>query len=166
MRIIDCSSDVCSSDLSSALVADLKKKWNALSISEAEKERLIAEGRTALVENVKPAYESIIALMEAQQKVAPTDDGIWRLANGADYYNERLGYYTTTDYTAEQIHDIGLREVERIPGEMREIMKQVGFEGSLQDFFQHLRPEDRYYYDTEEAHHPEFQPKVEPEERR
>src|SRR3546814_20222922 len=103
MRIIDCSSDVCSSDLDSALFADLKKKVNALSISEAEKERLIAEGRTALVENVKPAYESIIALMEAQQKVAPTDDGIWRLANGADYYNERLGYYTTTDYTAEQI---------------------------------------------------------------
>src|SRR3546814_13150272 len=110
MRIIDCSSDVCSSDLDSALFADLKKKVNALSISEAEKERLIAEGRTALVENVKPAYESIIALMEAQQKVAPTDDGIWRLANGADYYNERLGYYTTTDYTAEQRHEIGLHE--------------------------------------------------------
>src|SRR3546814_13782722 len=120
--------------------------------SEAEKERLIAEGRTALVENVKPAYESIIALMEAQQKVAPTDDGIWRLANGADYYNERLGYYTTTDYTAEQIHDIGLRGVERIHGEMREIMKQVGFEGSLQDFFQHLRTEHRYYYDNEETY--------------
>src|SRR3546814_11902021 len=59
----------------SSLFADLKKKVNALSIAEAENERLIAEGRTALVENVKPAYESIIALMAAQQKVAPTEIG-------------------------------------------------------------------------------------------
>ena len=144
----------------SVLFADLKKKVNALSIPEAEKQRLIAEGRAALVENVKPAYESLIALMEAQQGQAPTDDGIWRLANGADYYNERLGYYTTTDYTAEQIHNIGLREVERIHGEMREIMKQVGFEGTLQDFFEHLRTEDRFYYDTREAYLADVQRKV------
>src|SRR3546814_1851988 len=99
MRIIDCSSDVCSSDLDSALFADLTKKVNALSISAAEKERLIAEGRTALVENVTPAYESIITLMEAQQTVARTDDGIWRLDNRADYCNDRLGYYTNRKST-------------------------------------------------------------------
>src|SRR3546814_12555462 len=112
MRIIDCSSDVCSSDLDSALFADLKKKVNALSISEAEKERLIAEGRTALVEYVKHAYESIIALIDAQQKVAPTDEGLWCVANGADYYKELLGYYTTTTYTARPVQAHGLREAD------------------------------------------------------
>ena len=144
----------------SALFEDLKKKVNAAPITEADKTRLIAQGGKALVEQMKPAYERIIALMEAQQKIAPTDDGIWRFADGADYYNERLGYYTTTDYTAEQIHDIGLREVERIHGEMRGIMKQVGFEGSLQDFFEHLRTEDRYYHTTREAYLAEVQTHV------
>ena len=144
----------------SALFADLKKKVNAAPIADADKSRLIEEGRAALLTQVKPTYERIIALMEEQQKVAPTDDGVWRLANGADYYNERLGYYTTTDLTADQVHELGLNEVARIHGEMREIMAMVGFQGSLQDFFEHLRTEDRYYFETDEAYLAEVARKI------
>lgn len=136
----------------SALFEDLKKKVNALSVSDAEKARLIEAGRQALLNDVRPAYQRIIALAEEQQKVAPTDDGIWRFANGADYYNERLRYYTTTGLTAEEVHNLGLREVNRIHGEMREIMARVGFKGNLQQFFEHLRTDDRYYYPTREAY--------------
>ncbi len=134
------------------LFADLQSKVNALDISDEEKADLIARGRAALVESVGPAYERLYAMLERHQAMAPTEDGIWRLADGADYYAERLQYYTTTDLTAAQIHQIGLEQVERIHGEMRAIMEQVGFEGTLQEFFTHLRTSDEFFYPTREAY--------------
>lgn len=134
------------------LWADLQAKVNALDIPQAEKDALIARGRTALIESVRPAYERLLAMLERHQAIAPAEDGIWRLANGAEYYAERLRYYTTTDLSADQIHAIGLENVARIHGEMRAIMAQVGFEGTLQEFFEHLRTSDEFYYPTREAY--------------
>ena len=136
----------------SPLYADLKKKVNALSISDAEKSDLIARGAQAMTDSMAPAYKKLIAEMERQQKIAVDGDGIWRLDDGAAYYAERLKYYTTTDLNAEEIHQIGLDNVARIHGEMRQIMEKVGFEGNLQDFFKHLRTSDQYYYDTREEY--------------
>ncbi len=134
------------------LYADLQAKVNALDIPDEQKADLIARGRAALLDSVGPAYERLIAMLERQQASAPTDDGIWRFEDGADYYAERLRYYTTTDLSADEIHRIGLEEVERIHGEMQAIMDQVGFEGSLQDFFTHLRTSDEFFYETREAY--------------
>lgn len=103
-------------------------------------------------EAAKPAFERLLAEMRRQEAIAPTDDGVWRLPNGADYYNALLANYTTTDLTADEIHAIGLREVERIHGEMRAIMAQVGFEGSLQDFFEYTRTGDQFFYTSREAY--------------
>ncbi len=136
----------------SPIFADLQQKINALDIPAPEKQRLIASGREALLQNLAPAYGRLIATMERQQARAPTDDGVWRLPRGGDYYAERLANYTTTDMTADQIHDLGLSEVARIHGEMGAIMQQVGFTGSLQDFFAHVRAEDRFYHTTREAY--------------
>jgi len=136
----------------SPIFADLKQKVTALDISDAQKQRLIAEGQQALLEDLAPAYGRLVALMEQQQAVAPTDDGIWRLPRGAEYYAERLSNYTTTDLSADEIHDLGLQQVARIHGEMRTIMEQVGFEGTLQEFFAHLRQEERFFYDDREAY--------------
>jgi uncharacterized protein (DUF885 family) len=130
----------------SALFADLKAKVNKLAIAPAEKARLIEAGRKALVEEVKPAYARVTALMQAQQKVAPTDDGIWRFKNGAEQYSTLLRYYTTTDMNPDQIHDLGLRQVARIHSEMRGIMSQVGFTGTLQQFFAHMRTRPENFY--------------------
>lgn len=130
----------------SALFADLKAKVGKLDIPQAEKDALVAQGREALLTSVKPAYERLIALMQRQEKTAGTDDGIWRLANGVDYYAERLGFYTTTDMTADQVHDLGLAQVARIHDEMRGIMKQVGFKGDLQAFFKEMRTSKKFYY--------------------
>ena len=130
----------------SALFADLKAKVNKLAVADAEKTRLIEAGRKALVEDVKPAYERLIALMEAQEKVAGTDDGIWRFPNAAEQYSALLRYYTTTDMDADQIHALGLAQVERIHGEMRGIMKKVGFTGTLQQFFEKMRTDRQFYY--------------------
>lgn len=131
---------------------DFKTKVGKLEIAQSEKDRLLSEGRTALLNDVQPAYRRLIQTMEAQYAVAPTDDGVWRLPRGAEYYAERLSNYTTTDLTAEQIHQIGLREVDRIHGQMREIMDEVGFEGTLQEFFASLRTSDEQFYDTREAY--------------
>jgi uncharacterized protein (DUF885 family) len=136
----------------SPLWADFEEKVGKLEIPAAEKQRLTAQAREALLQDVAPAYRKLIAQMEAQRAVAPTDDGVWRLPRGADYYTERLSNYTTTDLTPDQIHQLGLREVDRIHGEMREIMQQVGFEGTLQDFFRNLRTSDRFFYDSRQAY--------------
>ena len=134
----------------STLLADLAKKVEALDIPAPEKAVLIEAGRQALLTSVKPAYQRLIAEMERQQAIAPADDGIWRLKDGAAYYAQLLANYTTTDLSADQIHQIGLDNVARIHGEMRVIMDKVGFKGSLQDFFAFVRTDDRFYFKTRE----------------
>ena len=136
----------------STLLVDLTKKVEALDIPAAEKSALIQAGSQALLTSVKPSYERLIAEMERQQAIAPAEDGIWRLQDGAAYYAERLANYTTTDLTADEVHQIGLDNVARIHGEMREIMKAVGFAGTLQEFFAFVRTDDRFYFDTREEY--------------
>ncbi len=130
----------------SALWADFKDKVDKLNADAATKERLLDSARTALVNDLRPAYQRVIALMQAQHKVAGTDDGIWRFPNGAEQYRTLLKYYTTVDYTGDQIHDLGLQQVARIHGEMEAIKNQVGFKGTLQDFFEHMRSSKQFYY--------------------
>lgn len=134
----------------SPIFADLKKKVNALDIAESEKADLIARGEEALIDSLQPAYEKLIAEMERQQAMASDGDGIWRFEDGSAYYAERLQNYTTTDLSADEIHQIGLDNVARIHGLMRKIMSDVGFEGSLQEFFVHLRTGDQYFYTSRE----------------
>ncbi|MEO9599280.1 DUF885 domain-containing protein [Parasphingorhabdus sp.] len=134
----------------SPIFADLKKKVNALDIAESEKTDLIARGEEALIDSLKPAYEKLIAEMERQQAIAVDGDGVWRFKDGAAYYAERLKNYTTTDLSADEIHQIGLDNVARIHGLMRKIMADVGFEGSLQEFFVHLRNGDQYFHTSRE----------------
>jgi len=134
----------------SPIFADLKKKVNALDIAESDKADLIARGEEALIDSLQPAYEKLIAEMERQQAMASDGDGIWRFEDGAAYYAERLQNYTTTDLSADEIHQIGLDNVARIHGLMRKIMSDVGFEGSLQEFFVHLRTGDQYFYTSRE----------------
>ncbi|HEV2079388.1 MAG TPA: DUF885 domain-containing protein [Allosphingosinicella sp.] len=135
----------------SALFADFKTKVNKLEIAPAEKTRLIEAARTALLQDVKPAYERLIALMQQQQKLAGADDGIWRFPNGAEQYSALLRYYTTTDMNADQVHNLGLQQVARIHDEMRGIMKRVGFTGTLPQFFEKMRTDKQFYFPNTEA---------------
>jgi len=136
----------------STLFADFKGKVDKLEISADEKAALIEQAKTAMLENVKPAYEKLIGYLGELEKKATTDDGAWKLPDGDEFYQHRLNVYTTTDMTAEEIHQKGLEEVERIHGEMREIMEKVEFEGSLQEFFEFMRTDEQFYYpETEEG---------------
>lgn len=135
----------------SPLFADFKSKVNALEIDAAEKTRLIESGKAALLASVKPAYENLISFMSGQQLRATTDAGVWKLPNGERFYNKALARTTTTDLTATQIHDLGLSEVARIHEEMRAIMRQVGFTGDLQAFFNHVDDEKFYLPNSTEG---------------
>lgn len=135
-----------------AVLVDLAEKVDALEIDASLKAGINMQAKDEWNEVVTPAYQRLLVEMKRQQAIAPTDDGIWRFPEGAAYYEALLANYTTTDLTADEIHNIGLREIERIHGEMQAIMQQVGFEGDLQDFFQYTRSDDRFYYDSREAY--------------
>ncbi|PWF61403.1 DUF885 domain-containing protein [Shewanella sp. BC20] len=130
----------------SALLADFRKKVNALSISETEKAQLIADAEKALVSQVEPAYKTLIAYIKTLEAKADTRDGVWKLPDGEAFYNNALARTTTTHMTADEIHQLGLAEVERIHNEMRAIMKKVNFNGTLQEFFTFMRDDPQFYY--------------------
>jgi uncharacterized protein (DUF885 family) len=133
----------------SALWEDFSAKVNALTdADEATKRQLLADGRAALLESVKPAYDKLIAMFEAQEKVATDDDGVWKLPEGRDYYNFTLRQHTTTTLSADEIHELGLKEVARIHAGMTAIKEQVGFKGDLKAFLAFMRDDPQFSYPT------------------
>ncbi|TWX71841.1 DUF885 domain-containing protein [Colwellia demingiae] len=130
----------------STIFADFTRKINELSISDDEKKTLITDIKVALIDNLKPGYEQLITYLATLEKKADTRDGAWKFPDGEAFYNNALKRTTTTDLTSEQIHNLGLSEVSRIHNEMRVIMKQVGFDGSLNEFFDFMRNDQQFYY--------------------
>ena len=135
----------------SALFADFKKKVTALTAPPEVKERLIREARAALTGPFKSGYDTFFALLDEIEPKATGNNGAWSLPNGAEYYANRLRLYTTTDLGADEIHAIGLAEVARIQAEMEKIKQRVGFEGTLQDFFRHIKTSPQFKYPNTEA---------------
>ncbi|MCA9793708.1 MAG: DUF885 domain-containing protein [Candidatus Eremiobacteraeota bacterium] len=125
---------------------DFEQKVKKLELDEPIRKELLAEARQALLEDVGPAYRDLIALLEQQQARADDRDGAWKLPDGDKFYAWALRRTTTTEMTADEIHNLGLAEVERIHGEMRAIMKKVGFKGTLSEFFTFMREDPRFYY--------------------
>lgn len=130
--------------------ADFQRKVGALDTDAATKDRLLAEGRAALTGPWRRGYQGVLAaLTEVGAQAAAMPDnagGVWRLPQGEEFYNARLRLSTTTDLTADQIHEIGLAEVARVQAEMQTIMTQVGFTGSLQEMFAWLKTDPRFQY--------------------
>ena len=104
------------------------RKVSELEISPEKKEALFDELSAVIKSDVKPGYELILQFMESNYTNANPHHGAWSQPNGDAYYASRLRSYTTTDYTAEEIHQIGLSEVERISNRMKEIFMMLGYE--------------------------------------
>lgn len=128
------------------ILEDFENKVNQLEIAQDQKDRLTREAEQAIVDSLKPAYEELISFIEDQEQRATSDDGAWKFPHGETYYKMALERATTTAMTPEEIHELGLDEVARIHREMQEIMEQVGYEGSLQDFFEFMRTDEQFYY--------------------
>ncbi len=134
----------------STILADFRKKVNELEINAEQKTTLIADINAALISGVKPGYEQLISYLQVLEKKADDKDGVWKLPEGAAFYKNALKRTTTTDLTDEEIHQTGLSEVSRIHGEMAIIMKNVGFEGTLAQFFDFMRNDKQFYYPANE----------------
>ncbi|MGF1544394.1 MAG: DUF885 family protein [Parvularculaceae bacterium] len=132
----------------STLLADFTKKVGALEIEQDARDALVARAEAAMLSSVKPAYEALIAMFEAQAADASADDGAWKLPDGEAYYAVQLERFTTTSKSADEIHDLGLSEVARIHEEMTAIKDAVSFDGSLGEFFVYMRedPDGKFSY--------------------
>ncbi|MCS4308657.1 uncharacterized protein (DUF885 family) [Rheinheimera pacifica] len=136
----------------STLLADFSKKISQLNVDDHAKKLLMDEARVALLTSVKPAYTSLIRYLNTLEQQAGTVDGVWRFKDGAAFYNDELKRITTTNLTADEIHQIGLDEVARIHAEMQAIMQKTGFNGDLKAFFRFMQTDPQFYYpDTEEG---------------
>ncbi|MCY2685751.1 DUF885 domain-containing protein [Salinimicrobium sp. TH3] len=110
------------------------------SFSEEEKQQLTQEYKQMIGEKVIPAYKKMHDFMvEDYLPQGRESSGITDIPGGEDFYKHQIKLYTTTDMTAEEIHELGLKEVERISQEMMKVKEQVGFEGSLKEFFNYVR---------------------------
>jgi uncharacterized protein (DUF885 family) len=128
------------------VMADFRRKVEALDAPSDTKARLIDEASAALTGPFRRGYEAMLATIDAIEPRAPVQHGAWNMPDGAQYYAHQLRQMTTTDLAPEQIHQIGLDEVARIHGEMEKIMRRVGFTGTLQQFFEHLKTDARFQY--------------------
>ncbi len=117
------------------------------SIAASERERLAKEAQTAIANQIVPAFRKFREFYVTEYLPACLDKvGFWQLPNGDELYAYLVRVHTTTSLTPQRIHEIGLREVDRIRGEMQQVMEKVGFRGSRQEFFKFLRTDLRFYY--------------------
>lgn len=140
-----------SGEADSPLFADINRKIGSLEesglIDAATAGALRAEAETALLESIGPAYQEYIAWLELEAPNADAEpQGVAAQPNGEAFYDHQLANYTTLPLSYEDVHALGIVEVERIKGEMEAIKDQVGFEGSLQDFFAFVRTDEQFYY--------------------
>jgi uncharacterized protein (DUF885 family) len=116
-------------------------------LSDAQKDSVLMAAKTAIEQKVVPEFERIKTFFETEYlpKTRSTV-GVSETPNGLAYYQNRINFYTTsTQYSADDIHQIGLKEVARIKAEMQKIIKKLKFKGSFADFFKFLRTDEQFY---------------------
>ena len=104
------------------------KKISSLGINDDQVNNLVSELSAVIKSDVKPGFKLILDYMEENYISSNVNHGVWSLPNGNEFYALRLRSYTTTNYTAEEIHQIGLNEVARIGNRMKEIFLELGYE--------------------------------------
>lgn len=135
----------------SPIWTDVEKKVGALveerKINQNRAGQLKAQAKSALLRQWGPAYQRLIDWFEADKVNADKiGTGVGKNPDGAAYYAMRLKYLTTTDFTPDEIHQFGLDEIKRLHAEMEAIKQQVGFKGSLQEFFTYVREDPKFYF--------------------
>lgn len=117
------------------------------SFSKEQKDSVLLAAKLAIETKVVPQFQKIKTFFETEYlPKTRTTIGVSDTPNGTAYYQDRINFYTTsTQYTAEDIHQIGLKEVARIKAEMQKIIEEVHFKGSFADFFHFLRTDKQFY---------------------
>jgi len=114
--------------------------------------RLSSDALEAIEQTVLPAYVRFQEFFNEEYLAATRDSvGASSFPSGKDFYEYRVRFYTTTGLTPDEIHQIGLEEVERIHGEMERVINKVEFEGSFEEFLDFLRTDSQFYYEDPDA---------------
>tara|TARA_R110000787_G_scaffold93329_2_gene195577 strand:- start:56710 stop:58581 length:1872 start_codon:yes stop_codon:yes gene_type:complete len=135
----------------SPLWMDVNRKVTALvdaeKITAEQAQTLKANAKAQLLEAFLPSYQALIAWFESDiVNTASNPTGVSTQSNGKAFYDYMISVSTTTDLSADEIHDIGLKEVARITNEMIAIKERVGFEGDLQAFFNFIKTDAQFFY--------------------
>ncbi|MGH8127145.1 MAG: DUF885 domain-containing protein [Gammaproteobacteria bacterium] len=121
-------------------------------IPTGEQAKLRAAAKQAITHVVNPAYEKFatffktVYLPHARKQI-----GVSSLPDGKTYYTYLVKHFTTTNMTPQQIHELGLKQVKRIHGEMQAVFTKIGFKGSYKDFLHYLRTNPKFYYKDPQA---------------
>ncbi|EZH71390.1 hypothetical protein ATO12_07755 [Aquimarina atlantica] len=121
-------------------------------LTQTQKDSIHTAAREIIKNKVIPQFKRIKAFFETEYlPKTRTAIGVSQTPNGEAYYQNRINFYTTsTTYTADEIHNIGLKEVARIKAQMQVIIKELNFQGSFSDFFKFLRTDEQFYAKTPE----------------
>ncbi len=121
------------------------------SVPESDRGMLAERGRAAIEDGVVAGYEAFLRFMvdEYIPAARPTI-GASELPDGEAYYRQRIAHFTTLDLSAEEVHQIGVAEVARIRAEMEQVIREVEFGGTFEEFLEFLRTDSRFYAETSE----------------
>jgi len=136
------------------LYASLKSKMEkAKDFPQEKQQQILASAESDIKNYVHPAYQLFIDYFTVLKDKAGNDDGFWHLPNGDEAYQEQLRFFTTTNYTADQIHQLGLSEVDRIQAEIMTILAEQGFDTSkgFSHAIETLAADERFYYPDTDA---------------
>jgi uncharacterized protein (DUF885 family) len=131
---------------------DFNRKIDGLkSIDDDTRKHLKEDAKTALLTSVKPAYEKLMVYLKDLSKVATDTVGAWSWPQGDKYYEYAVKYNTTTTMSPEEVYQFGVKEVARIHGEIREVMKQVGYKNdNVTEFFHYVTGDKKFFYPNTE----------------
>ena len=139
--------------LNHPLYSSFKNKIAEISINEAQANDLLKNLEKAINESFKPTYTELTELIRLHAQNAREHDGVWSMPNGEDYYKHRLKIYTTTDYSPDEIHEIGLKLVKSIQSEIRSILEAEGYDVSrpLATLYDELNNDPRFLFEDSDA---------------
>jgi uncharacterized protein (DUF885 family) len=141
------------SKVKSPLWLDFQTKLSKLKLTTEKRKLYSQQAEDALKNSVAPAYADLIAVVQDLEKRANNDDGAWKFPRGEEFYNIRLQRFTTTSMTANEIHELGLKNVARLRSDMEAVKNKLGFKGTLPEFFKFVRGDKKQYYPDTTAGH-------------
>lgn len=135
------------------LYVSFQEKLNKVEgMSDADREQFLSQAASEIERTVYPGYQGYIDYFTQLRAKSNNDAGVWKFPDGEEYYNYQLRSNTTTDMTADEIHRIGLAEVDRIQAEIVNIMEQQGYDTSVgfKALINELSDEERFYYSDDD----------------
>jgi uncharacterized protein (DUF885 family) len=138
------------------IFADFKRRIGLLDIPPERKTRWTEDARKALRSDLQPAYEQLIGVLQEQGEHTPILAGVWQIPDGPAFYAFLIRQFTTTAMTPEDVHALGLRQVEAVHAQIAAIMRTLGFTGSVREFMAKTKVDPRFYAPNTDAGREEF----------